>query len=165
MLAARSPDPEIAISDIANYSAVYEIELPTEEDGSYALPEKEAFGPSTPVWSYMAPDKYSLYSSVMSGAYRMKNGNTLVLTSFNGRMIEVTPEKEIVWEYWNPFNFEYRLPDGTAANPGNIPFQVFRATHFEPGHPALKGKTLDPLDPQPEPFIFKMPPPPATNGE
>lgn len=165
MLAARSPDPEIAISDIANYSAVYEIELPTEEDGSYALPEKEAFGPSTPVWSYMAPDKYSLYSSVMSGAYRMKNGNTLVLTSFNGRMIEVTPEKEIVWEYWNPFNFEYRLPDGTAANPGNIPFQVFRATHFEPGHPALKGKTLDPLDPQPEPFIFKMPPAPATNGE
>lgn len=165
MLAARSPDPEIAISDIANYSAVYEIELPLEEDGSYTLPENEAFGPLTPVWSYMAPDKYSLYSSVMSGAYRMKNGNTLVLTSFNGRMIEITPEKELVWEYWNPYNFEYRLPDGTAANPGNIPFQVFRATHLEPDHPALRGKTLAPLSPQPEPFIFKMPPAPASNGE
>lgn len=162
MMAARSPDPEIAIRDIGNYSAVFEIVLPINAEGAYLLPEMTAFEPHDPIWSYSATDTYSLYSSVMSGAQRMKNGHTLILTSMNGRMIEVTPESEIVWEYWNPYNFEYKLPDGTAANPGNLPYQVFRATHLDPEHPALAGKNLSALSPQPEPFIFKMPPPPAT---
>lgn len=162
MMAARSPDPELAIADIGNYSAVFEIELPADVPGSYVLPDNAPFGPEAPVWSYYAPDRYSMYSSVMSGAYRMTNGHTLILTSLNGRMIEVTPEQELVWEYWNPYNFNYTLPDGTPANPGNLPYQVFRATHFDPDYPALVGKDLSPLDPQPEPFIFRMPPPPAT---
>jgi hypothetical protein len=29
----------------------------------------------------------------------LKNGNTLIVESDNGRAFEVTPEKEIVWEY------------------------------------------------------------------
>jgi len=165
MLAARSPDPEIAISDIGNYSSVFEFTPPTDEDGSYILPDSEPFGPQEPGWIYMAPDTYSLYSSVMSGAQRMKNGHTLIVTSFNGRMIEVTPDKQIVWEYWNPYNFQYMLPDGTSANPGNIPYQVFRATHIDPDYAALAGKDLSPLSPQPEPFIFKMPPPPPAAAE
>lgn len=164
MMAARSPDPELAIGDIGNYSAVFEIELPTDAPGTYILPEAGPFGPKDPVWSYYAPDKYSLYSSVMSGVYRMTNGHTLILTSLNGRMLEVTPEQEIVWEYWNPYNYNYKLPDGTSANPGNIPYQVFRATHLDRDYPALQGKNLEPLSPQPEPFVFKMPPPPPASG-
>ena len=33
---------------------------------------------------------------------RLSNGNTLITESDQGRIIEVTPENEIVWEYYNP---------------------------------------------------------------
>jgi hypothetical protein len=80
----------------------------------------------------------------------------------NGRIFEVTPEKEIVWEYWNPYNFHYRLPDGTRAQPiGPFMYAQFRATHYPLDHPAFQGKELRPLEQQPEAFVFKMPPPPA----
>jgi len=160
MFAAKSPDPEISIADFGNYSAVYEVVPQTNEDGSYLLPESEPMGPKDPNWSYTAPDKYSFYSAIQSGAHRMKNGNTFVTSGFRGRMFEVTPENEIVWEYWNPFNFQYRLPDGNVAAP-YIPFQQFRATHYDTDYPAFSGKKLVPVSPQPEPFIFKMPPPPV----
>jgi hypothetical protein len=35
-------------------------------------------------------------------AARLPNGNTLVSESDSGRAFELTPEKEIVWEYLNP---------------------------------------------------------------
>jgi hypothetical protein len=80
----------------------------------------------------------------------------------NGRIFEVTPEKEIVWEYWNPYNFHYRMPDGTHPQPiGPFMFAQFRATPYDEQHPAFEGKKLMPLEEQPEPFIFKMPPAPA----
>jgi hypothetical protein len=160
MLEAKSPDPQISIADFGNYSAVYEVAPQTNEDGSYLLPESGPMGPKEPNWSYAAPDRYSFYSAIQSGAHRMKNGNTFITSGFRGRMFEVTPENEIVWEYWNPFNFQYRLPDGNVAAP-YIPFQQFRATHYGSDYPAFAGKKLAPVSPQPEPFIFKMPPPPT----
>jgi len=33
---------------------------------------------------------------------RLPNGNTLITESTQGRIFEVTPENEIVWEYYNP---------------------------------------------------------------
>ena len=35
-------------------------------------------------------------------AQRLPNGNTLITESERGRVFEVTPQKEIVWEFWNP---------------------------------------------------------------
>ena len=160
MFEAKSPDPQISIADFGNYSAVYEVAPQTNEDGSYLLPESGPMGPKEPNWSYAAPDKYSFYSAIQSGAHRMKNGNTFITSGFRGRMFEINPENEIVWEYWNPFNFQYRLPDGNVAAP-YIPFQQFRATHYDTDYPAFGGKDLTPLAEQPEPFIFEMPPPPV----
>ena len=58
------------------------------------------------VWSYPKagprPDG-SLYSSFVSSAQRLVNGNTMITEGGSGRIIEVTPECETVWEYLNPF--------------------------------------------------------------
>ena len=55
---------------------------------------------------------YKLYSALVSSAQRLPNGNTLITEGVGGRLIEVTPDKEIVWEYLSPFetimNFIYR---------------------------------------------------------
>jgi hypothetical protein len=51
------------------------------------------------VWSYNGP---RFYSSNISGAQRLPNGNTLVTEGANGRLFEVTSDRKIVWEYMYP---------------------------------------------------------------
>ncbi len=52
------------------------------------------------VWSYQAPGKF--YSSNISSAQRLPNGNTLITEGTVGRVFEVTSGGTIVWEYLNP---------------------------------------------------------------
>jgi outer membrane protein assembly factor BamB len=52
------------------------------------------------VWSYAAPGQF--FSTNISGAQRLPNGNTLVTEGAGGRVFEVTRDGEIVWEYMNP---------------------------------------------------------------
>ena len=44
-----------------------------------------------------------LYSSFVSSAQRLPNGNTLITEGNSGRIIEVTAEQETVWEYISPY--------------------------------------------------------------
>jgi len=48
------------------------------------------------VWSYTAPN---FYSTNISSAQRLPNGNTLITEGAPGRVFEVTTDGEIVWEY------------------------------------------------------------------
>lgn len=50
------------------------------------------------VWSYAAPN---FFSTNISGAQRLENGNTLITEGAPGRVFEVTNMGEIVWEYMN----------------------------------------------------------------
>ena len=43
------------------------------------------------------------------------------------------------------------MPDGSMPHPvDEFTYAVFRATHIPADHPALAGRSLAPLDPQPE---------------
>lgn len=53
--------------------------------------------------SLLFTDASKFYSSYISSAQRLPNGNTLITEGSDGRLIEVTPEHEIVWEYINPY--------------------------------------------------------------
>lgn len=157
---AEPPEFAMAIKDVGNYSAVWEFVPPIDADGAYTLTEEGTFGPDEPVWTYQAPDTYSFYSAFISGAHRLPNGHTFITQGMNGRFFEVTPEKDIVWEFWTPFAGDHRLPDGSFPQPaGPMRFATFRSTLLPADFPAFAGKSLAPLEPQPE--VFKMPPPPA----
>lgn len=54
------------------------------------------------VWQYRAPTPADFYTRSRGSAQRLANGNTLVAESDKGHAFEVTPEGEIVWEFWNP---------------------------------------------------------------
>lgn len=84
------------------YSTVDEIVPPVDKEGRYALTPGKAFGPEAPVWSYAAPKRSDFYSSFISGAHRLPNGNTFICSGANGTLFEVTAKKEVVWKYLNP---------------------------------------------------------------
>jgi hypothetical protein len=54
------------------------------------------------VWEYTGDHHKPLDSAIRSEQERLPNGNTLITESDGGRLIEVTPNGEIVWEYVNP---------------------------------------------------------------
>ena len=53
------------------------------------------------VWSYVSPLHF--YSSNISSAQRLTNGNTLITEGAQGRVFEVTTDGKVVWEYMSPF--------------------------------------------------------------
>ena len=53
------------------------------------------------VWSYAGDPTSSFYSPSRGSNNRLQNGNTLSAESDSGHLFEVTPQGEIVWEYWN----------------------------------------------------------------
>ncbi|MGB5227899.1 MAG: aryl-sulfate sulfotransferase [Eudoraea sp.] len=144
--------------DSLNYSAIYEINPVLMQDGAYEMMVNNRFAPEEAVWSYVAKDTISFYGSFISGAHRMENGNTFINEGPKGRFFEVTPDREVVWEYLTPYRGNIHKPNGDPRNAMNGTFSVFRATFVPADHPALQGKELKPLDPQPE--VFMMPPPP-----
>jgi hypothetical protein len=127
------------------YSSVDEFVPPTDEDGNYIRPKRGSFGPDKPLWSYSAPNKKDFYSWFISGAQRLSNGNTLINSGANGVVFEVTPEKETVWKFSNPFkNIQSVSPPGG----GQLrPFEVAPgATRDALGIKADQHKQLDAID-------------------
>jgi hypothetical protein len=54
------------------------------------------------VWQYAADPPESFFSPSRGSNQRLGNGNTHIADSDSGRLFEVTPEGEIVWEFLNP---------------------------------------------------------------
>lgn len=80
------------------------------------------------VWQYMDETANLFYSPFMGNAQRLPNGNTHITESSTGRLFEVTPAGEVVWEYVIPWFAEY--PDAAArlTGPGrvNTVFKTYR---------------------------------------
>jgi len=142
-----------------SHSSVLEFAPPTDSAGRYIVPEEDPFGPAKAAWTYEAPDKVSFHSSFISGAHRLPNGNTMIASGAQGRFLEVTSDGEIVWEYSNPYSGD--LVRGEDSPVAREPRAVFRATRILPDHSALAGKSLKPLDPQPEILPPPVPPGPV----
>jgi len=87
------------------------------------------------VWEYHGDPLTSFFTQFTGGAERLPNGNTLIGEGYEGRLFEVTPRGEVVWEWISPFFMQD--PQGYAN-------RIFRAHRYGPDHPALHGRDLDP---------------------
>ena len=67
---------------------------------------------------------HAFFSSRISNAQRLPNGNTLINEGQYGRFFEVTTEGDTVWEYVNPY---FGPPDKPAREQTN---NVFRALRY-----------------------------------
>lgn len=109
--------------------------LPLDPEQGFVRKKGNPFGPAAPVWSYQ--DKPRFFSPFISGAQRLQGGNTLICEGAEGRIFEVSPEQEIVWEYLNPFGGDVTDPGRGGGSP---PLALFRATRLSPYHPGLKSR-------------------------
>lgn len=87
-------------------------------------------------WTYETKPGWAFYSSFISGAQRLDNGNTLICEGMQGRLFEVTPAGDLVWEFVSPFF-------GYEARWGNVNL-VFRAYRYSPDFSGFQGKTFQP---------------------
>ena len=78
-----------------NNSAVFEIETPLTENGTYSIIDGEPFGPDAPEWFHTS----NFHTQMQGGAFRLPNGNTLITDCDDAHMFEVTSEHEVVWEH------------------------------------------------------------------
>ncbi|MCC6462348.1 MAG: aryl-sulfate sulfotransferase [Saprospiraceae bacterium] len=110
---------------------------PTDSAGFYRLEAGLPYGPALTDWSYSVP---GFYSSNISGAHLLPNGNVFICEGQSGHFFEITPDKTSVWDYINPVSTLGPVPQGVA--PGNN--ATFRATRYPATYPAFAGKTLSP---------------------
>lgn len=72
---------------------------------------------------YAAPmDANRFYSPYVSSAQRLPNGNTLITEGSDGRLIEVTANHEIVWEYISPYWREGKKRNNMIYRAYRVPY-------------------------------------------
>ncbi len=86
------------------------------------------------VWEYQDDVPMNFYSFACSGCQRLPNGNTLICEALMGRIFEVTPYGETVWEYVVPFYYKHPFFGMTNF--------IFRAYRYGPDFEGLRGKDL-----------------------
>ncbi|MEM7114636.1 MAG: aryl-sulfate sulfotransferase [Chloroflexota bacterium] len=79
------------------YTDVLEITLPKTADGSY-----DWDGDVVINWSFKGDPPESMFAPFMSGCDRTPSGNTVFIFGHNKRIIEVTPEGEVVADFFPP---------------------------------------------------------------
>jgi Arylsulfotransferase (ASST)/Secretion system C-terminal sorting domain len=124
-----------------NFSSVDVIDLPVDSIGNYFINAGQPFGPQSPFWSYA--DTANFYAGIVSGAYRLSNGNTFITEGSSGLFFEIDSAKNVVWKYQNPVNQSGPNSQGSII-PGT---GVFKAQFYEPSFVGFTGKTLTPGNP------------------
>lgn len=83
------------------------------------------FSPKTQeiAWSYANENSRPFSTSIVGGAQRLRNGNTLIVDPGRARLFEVTRAKQLAWEF--------RDPDAASPNhPHNAPWIVYTRRYY-----------------------------------
>jgi hypothetical protein len=100
-----TPEGTILIFDngtARGYSAVVEIDPSTDQE----------------IWRY--EDRAGFFSAYRSGVQRLANGNTLIAESDAGRILEVAPDKQVVWDYYSPSSLSERTDFSAGKIDGKL---------------------------------------------
>lgn len=121
-------------------SAVIILSPPVDLAGHYKTPGVSGYGPEEFDWIFASSE---IYSSAVSGAQRLPNGNILICSGIPGKFLEVTADMDPLWRYVNPVGLN------GPVNQGEIPTAnvAFRIERFAPDFPGFDGIDLIPGDP------------------
>ncbi len=100
------------------------------------------------VWEYATRDINSFFSYRQGGVQKLPNGNVLVTSTHHGHLFEVTPDKQIVWDFVSPIAMaqpKCLLDEDHDSLPGHHKMMsnaIHRAYRYGPDYPGLKGRDL-----------------------
>lgn len=100
-----------------NRSSVDELAPPLNPDGTYASAPGQPYLPFSPAWTCDHIDGSPFYSSFISGAQRLANGNTLVCVGASGEFFEVNESCSTQWSF---------APGGSQFRATRIPIRDVR---------------------------------------
>ncbi|MEO0724894.1 MAG: aryl-sulfate sulfotransferase [Bacteroidota bacterium] len=113
---------------------------PQDANGGYIISGPNPFGPEEPEWVYGDQAGEDYYSPFLSNAQRLVNGNTLINSGSPGRIFEIDPDRNTVWQYEIPL-----FGDAPATQGGNINNNAnFRAYKYPSDYPGFEGVDLTP---------------------
>ncbi len=87
------------------------------------------------VWNFGTWPAGRFYSSIMGNCQRLPNGDTFVCESTTGRLFELSPKGDLVWEYVNNLSPYETVPSKSKSYP------VFCAHCYGPDYSGLKRLT------------------------
>jgi hypothetical protein len=123
--------------DVREWSSVEEL-TPLRDGRSYVRALDGSFVASA-TRAYGNEDSERFFGFNTSGAQRQANGNTLITDGPHGRVFEVTPDREVVWDYVNPYFRRGGRHRGVSADGFETdPWRFFRAERYEPRYPGLE---------------------------
>ncbi len=131
------------------YSSVEIVNPAVDSIGNYIIDSLNMFQPLNADWIYTSTPPQNFYSSYISGAQRLANGNTLICDGAHGNFFEIDNLNNIVWRYINPVLNTYILSQGdpipiTQNGLGNA---VFRCTKYPVDYPGFFNKDMTPSNP------------------
>ena len=129
------------------YTSIEEIVLPLDASGHYVIGLGKPYGPEKPVWHYEAKNRSDFFSSEISSAQRLPNGDTLICAGVVGHLFEVTAAGEMVWQYVDPAVRGGILAQGELPGKdvrGHLFNAIFKAYRYAPDYPGLAGRDLTP---------------------
>jgi len=128
-----------------DHSSVDQFALPKNDRADDERPCASGFAPAGLVWSYAAQPKNVFYSTHISGAQRLPNGNTLICSGEKGIIFEVTRGGEVVWKYVNPIFGNWRRGHGGGrAGPRGVGTESKRSERREASGSARTGRGAAP---------------------
>ena len=84
----------------------------------------------------------NFYSAYQDGAQKLANGNWMITTTNDGHIVEVTKDKNIVWEFVNPINKDqvYKVSSNHGAGGDGI----HKGLRYAKDWPGFAGKDIKP---------------------
>ena len=150
-------DPQSEILQINPYLDANGVEQeryvnPPDAGYSHAMPgSEETPGPRATrqfskqiVWIYHTTDGFNSHHG--SAVQRLPNGNTMAQLARVGRLLEITPEGEVVWEYVNPVTNAGIVKTIVTSEHENT-FGGWSPLRYGVDFPGLAGKDLSPKGP------------------
>ena len=123
-----------------DFSTVEILIPPQDANGGYITSDTNPFGPEEPEWIYGDQAGEDFFSSFLSNAQRLVNGNTLINSGSPGRIFEIDPDRNTVWQYEIPL-----FGDTPANQGGNINNNSnFRAYKYSADYAGFDGVDLTP---------------------
>ncbi len=135
------------------YSSVDVLSPTLNSINVYEMDSSGYFGPDSLDWRYIESPPTQLFSSNISGAHVLDNGNTLITDGVHGRYFEVDSSGNTVWDYINPIIHNGPLYQGQPVPPMGGPNSnmfanhTFRIHRYSPYYPGLVGQDLIPQGP------------------